>query len=103
VSYGNGHRQRTSGVFAGLTPRELETLSLMAEGLSNRSIAERMFVTEHAIEKHVTNVLWKVTGTFWEHRPTYDRRVLAVVAYLKHALVMPDDDRPAWARKDEAA
>ena len=37
-----------------LTPREREVLELMAEGLSNSAIAERMVVTERAVEKHVT-------------------------------------------------
>ena len=63
-----------------LTPREREVLSLMAEGLSNHAIAERLVVTERAVEKHVTSIFSKLdlTPTVEDHR-----RVLAVLAYLK--------------------
>jgi DNA-binding NarL/FixJ family response regulator len=63
-----------------LTPRERDVLSLMAEGRSNRGIAETLVVTEDAVEKHVNNLLRKldITGA-----PTDHRRVLAVLAYLR--------------------
>jgi DNA-binding NarL/FixJ family response regulator len=63
-----------------LTPREREVLSLMAEGLSNHAIAERLVVTERAIEKHVTSIFGKLRLP-----PTGDthRRVLAVLAYMR--------------------
>jgi DNA-binding NarL/FixJ family response regulator len=63
-----------------LTPRELEVLSLMAEGRSNRGIAERLVVTERAVEKHVSNIFWKLD------LPAGDsdhRRVLSVLAWLR--------------------
>lgn len=66
---------------ADLTRREMETLALMTEGLSNRGIAERMVIGEAAVEKHVGNVLWKVAG-FPEARSLVNRRVLAVVTYF---------------------
>ncbi|MDX2184756.1 MAG: response regulator transcription factor [Gemmatimonadaceae bacterium] len=44
----------------GLTPRELEILSLMAEGLSNREIAERAFVSENTVKTHAGRVLDKL-------------------------------------------
>ncbi len=43
-----------------LTPRELEVLRLVAEGLTNRQIAERLVVSEHTIHRHVTNLLRKL-------------------------------------------
>ena len=62
-----------------LTPRESEVLALMAEGRSNAGIAERLVVTEGAVEKHVSSIFAKLqlapTGS--DHR-----RVLAVLAYL---------------------
>ena len=52
---------------------------LIAEGRSNRAIAERLFVTEHTVEKHVKNIL----GTLRLPQSADDhRRVLAVITYL---------------------
>ena len=63
-----------------LTPREREVLGLMAEGLSNHAIAERLVVTERAVEKHVTSIFGKLRLP-----PTGEthRRVLAVLAYMR--------------------
>lgn len=44
----------------GLTPRELEILAMMAEGLSNREIAERAFVSENTVKTHASRVLDKL-------------------------------------------
>ena len=62
-----------------LTPREREVLGLIAEGLSNRAIQDQLFVTERAVERHVTSIFSKLDlpATGQEHR-----RVLAVRAYL---------------------
>jgi DNA-binding NarL/FixJ family response regulator len=62
-----------------LSPRELEVLELMAEGLSNAGIGRRLWVTEGTVEKHVRSILTKLglpeTGD--DHR-----RVRAVIAFL---------------------
>ena len=63
-----------------LTPREGEVLALMAEGLSNAGIAERLVVTEGAVEKHVTSIFTKLG---LEPAQTDHRRVLAVLRYLE--------------------
>jgi DNA-binding NarL/FixJ family response regulator len=75
-------RNRGAGPLDDLTPREREVLELMAEGLSNAAIAARMFVTERAVEKHVTSIFAKLrlTATGDSHR-----RVLAVLAFLQAA------------------
>jgi DNA-binding NarL/FixJ family response regulator len=72
-------RPRHDDPLAALTAREREVLELMAEGLSNRGIAERLVVTERAVEKHVTNIFAKLglTATVEDHR-----RVRAVLALL---------------------
>lgn len=73
-------RQRREDPLASLSPREREVLGLMAEGRSNRAIADALVVTERAVEKHVTSIFTKL-----ELPPTVDdhRRVLAVLAYLR--------------------
>jgi LuxR family maltose regulon positive regulatory protein len=43
-----------------LTPREREVLALLAEGLTNRVIAERLVVSEHTVHRHVTSILRKL-------------------------------------------
>jgi LuxR family maltose regulon positive regulatory protein len=44
----------------GVTRREREVLALLAEGLTNRQIAERLVVSEHTVHRHVTNILRKL-------------------------------------------
>ena len=63
-----------------LTPREGEVLSLMAEGRSNSGIAERLVVTERAVEKHVSNIFFKLNLPTSAHD---HRRVLAVLAWVE--------------------
>jgi len=64
-----------------LTPREREVLELMAQGLSNKGICEKLVLSERAVERHITGVLSKlgIPATGQEHR-----RVLAVLAYLEN-------------------
>ena len=71
--------QRDDGPLDELTPREREVLGLMAEGHSNGAIAERLVVTNGAVEKHVSSVFMKLglPPTDQQHR-----RVLAVLAFL---------------------
>jgi DNA-binding NarL/FixJ family response regulator len=67
-------------VLAALSPRERETLALMAEGRSNAAIARSMVVTQGAVEKHVSNLFAKldIAQTDGDHR-----RVLAVLTFLR--------------------
>jgi len=73
-------RQRRQGPLATLTPREQEVLSLVAEGLSNTAIAERIFLSERTVEAHVTQIFQKLQ---LEVSPNQHRRVLAVLAFLR--------------------
>ncbi|WP_327064609.1 response regulator transcription factor [Kitasatospora sp. NBC_01250] len=65
-----------------LTPRERETLELMAQGHSNRSIAARLVVSERAVEKHVAAIFVKFD---LPAREAENRRVKVVLAYLAEA------------------
>ncbi|WP_265443448.1 response regulator [Flexivirga meconopsidis] len=64
-----------------LTPREREVLELMAQGLSNASIAQRLVVTGGAVEKHTQRIFAKLQLS--PDDTTGHRRVLAVLAYLR--------------------
>ena len=63
-----------------LTAREKDVLSLMAEGRTNTAIADSLFVSEGAVEKHVTNIFSKLDLPVSQ---SDHRRVLAVLRYLE--------------------
>jgi DNA-binding NarL/FixJ family response regulator len=64
----------------GVTPREREVLALMAEGRSNGGIAERLGVSERAVQKHITSIFQRLgLGSSDDDH----RRVLAVLAFLQ--------------------
>ncbi|HZA90014.1 MAG TPA: response regulator transcription factor [Solirubrobacterales bacterium] len=73
-------RTRRADPLDELTGREREVLELMAEGRSNRAIAEGLVITERAVEKHVTSIFGKLglEPTVEDHR-----RVLAVLTFLR--------------------
>jgi DNA-binding NarL/FixJ family response regulator len=73
-------RRRREDPLAQLTDREREVLSLLAEGLSNRAIGARLFVTERTVEAHVTQIFQKLR---LDASPESHRRVLAVLLYLR--------------------
>jgi DNA-binding NarL/FixJ family response regulator len=73
-------RRRRGSAVDELSDRELEVLSLMAEGMSNAAIARSLVLTVGAVEKHIANIFQKL-----QLAPSSDdhRRVLAVLAYLR--------------------
>jgi DNA-binding NarL/FixJ family response regulator len=73
-------RPREDDPLAELTPREREVLALMAEGLSNRGICGRLFLSPKTVEAHVKNIFMKL-GLM--PAPDDHRRVLAVLAFLR--------------------
>jgi DNA-binding NarL/FixJ family response regulator len=75
-------RRRSEGPLDHLTPREREVLSAMAEGLTNKGIAENLVVTEAAVEKHVTRIFNKLQ---LGHNNLEHRRVHAVLTYLSNS------------------
>jgi DNA-binding NarL/FixJ family response regulator len=73
-------RHRQQDPLQELTEREREVLELMAQGRSNHAIADRLVITERAVEKHVTSIFSKL-----QLPPAEDdhRRVLAVLTFLR--------------------
>jgi len=81
VAHMIGGRRRRHSLDA-LDDREREVLARMAEGASNRAIAERMFLSERAVERSITAIFERLG--LGASRQVH-RRVLAVLAYLRAA------------------
>ncbi len=74
---------KTTASYADLTEREMEVLRLLAEGLSNSDIAERLVISEKTVKSHVSNILGKLHLA--------DRTQAAVYAWKK-GLMRPEGD-----------
>jgi len=73
-------RQSRNGPLASLTARERDVLGMVAEGYSNRAIAQRLFLSERTVETHVTQIFLKLQ---LPDTPDHHRRVLAVATFLR--------------------
>jgi DNA-binding CsgD family transcriptional regulator len=60
VTRGRGERKRPASGWASLTPTELTVVKLVAEGLSNQQVAERLFVAPRTVGTHLTHVYAKL-------------------------------------------
>ncbi|HYF12048.1 MAG TPA: response regulator transcription factor [Actinomycetota bacterium] len=70
----------TNSPLARLTDREREVLAHMAQGENNAAIAQSLFLTERAVEKHINSLFHKLGLT---EEPAVHRRVMAVLAFLR--------------------
>jgi DNA-binding NarL/FixJ family response regulator len=73
-------RSRERNPLDALTDREREILSFMAQGYSNDSICNQLFISRRTVESHVSSVFAKLGIV---ESPESSRRVLAVLAYLQ--------------------
>jgi DNA-binding NarL/FixJ family response regulator len=80
-------RTRQSDPLAQLGDRELEVLRAMAEGHANSRIAQTLYISESAVEKHVNNIFRKLD---LPQTQGYSRRVMAVVRYLNSDTTEPE-------------
>ena len=76
----NRQSRGDSGTLLGLTDKEREVLEQMATGLSNAAIAKHLYMSERAVEKHITSVFQKLGLSEEGDR---NRRVSAVLAFLR--------------------
>jgi DNA-binding NarL/FixJ family response regulator len=70
---------RSAPTLSRLTPREREVLSELATGFSNRTVAERLVLSQRAVEKHINSIFAKLELTADD---AVDRRVKAVLMFL---------------------
>lgn len=76
----NAHHPGSGSALRDLTPRELQTLSLVAEGHSNAAIAASLVLSKRAVEKHVNAIFAKLELGDPEH---VSRRVMAALLFLR--------------------
>jgi DNA-binding NarL/FixJ family response regulator len=73
------NRRTTVNQLGALAERETDVLDLMAQGLSNAAIAERLSLSTRTVESHVRSIMTKLD--LWED-PAGNRRVQAVIRWL---------------------
>jgi DNA-binding CsgD family transcriptional regulator len=74
VQRGRGERKRPSSGWASLTPTECDVVLLLKEGLANKAIADRLFISPRTVQTHLTHVYAKLGLT---SQSSWPRRLLA--------------------------
>jgi len=74
------NENRNSGIFATLSAREVEILKLIAEGLTNNEIAEKVFLSAHTIATHRKNLMRKLSAK---------NNVDLVISAIKESIIVP--------------
>src|SRR3954451_16707117 len=82
----DGRARMVKSPLAQLTPRELETLGEIAQGKSNDAIAESLFLTKRAVEKHINSIFMKLNLA---EAPDVSRRVKAALLFLAETGSVP--------------
>src|SRR4051795_11421314 len=86
----DGRARMVNSPLAQLTPRELETLAEIAQGKSNDAIAESLFLTKRAVEKHINSIFMKLNLA---EAPDVSRRVKAALLFLAETGSTPSAHR----------
>ena len=87
------HNGQAPGGPSPVTTRERDVLVLLAEGLTNRQIADRLVVSEHTVHRHITNILRKLD------QPS---RTAAAAYAVRSGLLEPDREWPDLATRGAA-
>jgi DNA-binding NarL/FixJ family response regulator len=82
----DGRARMVNSPLAQLTPREIETLAEIAQGKSNDAIAESLFLTKRAVEKHINSIFMKLNLA---DAPDVSRRVKAALLFLSETNSAP--------------
>ena len=74
------NRDREAGIFAKLSAREIEILKLIAEGMTNNEIAEKIYLSAHTIATHRKNLMRKLNAK---------NNVDLVISAIKESIIVP--------------
>ena len=96
---GRGERKRPSSGWVSLTPTELDVVGLVAEGLANKDIADRLIISPRTVQTHLTHVYAKLGLT----SRVSSRRKLRDAADYVGAAVDPHTERIGWLERVKSA
>ena len=60
VQYAMNEKNSQDNPLGSLTPRELDVLAALAQGMNNKAIADKLFISEHTVKKHIGQILEKL-------------------------------------------